>query len=386
MYKYKVQGSKLVNLYHFFRDLLYHFGQFINHNLGNIFRKIELNIQTRTFQYTKFSQELNLPALYLEISSFFPVNQVNNPLFLNQNLGFNPITSSYILYNETINEAVILHQIFTHIYINTTINASTPIEALELAQLLNQIFFPNTYFEWDDGFTTFVPIPESLISNWDILTHDIYYLYESKLTSKMEDKIINSTIYYGLLEVKPIIRPNQVNVLPNSQTTTQTITLPFEFYIYLPTIMYNISKPSEIRKINLFVLTQDVYTVPILEFSYNMLTNKYSHGNYKFYKGYVISKTNLSHDNSQDIFSLTLNNVNITGFDKDKNPFFIIQIPDNNEIINVSNVIDNIEYNDTAKTLTITINGKKLNKMQYQYFKNIINNNNSGVVTLYSLT
>jgi len=356
----------LVNVYHFYRDFLFHFGNYIDFQCGRVFRKIETNIQDRTFLYKDFSQELKLPALYIQCSSMTPRIEKNNPIYVNQSFGPNEVFSTVLLLNETKNEYIITTNQFFQFNIDLIINTNTQLEALEIAQYLNQIFPPNSTFQWE-GFNTFIPINPDLLENWDLDNDNIYYLYEQKLASQQLEPIINNNVYYGLFEVKPLITSTSTNTYPTDYTNTTQISASFIINTFVPIIMYRNTIPDKITRL---IYNINSSLEPISSTTIDTLNNIQENTNFKFLKGVVIDYNILAYDNSNKQYIIDLSSIYVAD---PKKVLFLIRFPDLSYLYTLDNKIQVLDYNSDGNILKYKIDAKYLSDYQKNIFDKVIN-------------
>ena len=360
-------NTAIVNVYHFYRDLLLNFGRFIDFVCGNIFRKIELNIQTRTFLYKDFTDKLYLPALNIQCSSFTNRLEHNNPIFTLQSYGPDSVKSVPLLLNETKQQYIIAALQYNQLTLDLTINASSQLEILEITQYLNQTFAPNLTFQW--SFTTFIPIPDFLLENWDLTTDDIYYLYEQKLTSKQNEKIINQEVYYALYQVEPIITVSSVSSYPMDYNNTQSANMSFMLNAYVPIIMYRNDIPSKIAKV---VYNWNVHNEPISTVSQDLINNVEEKTDFRFIRGAILSSENITFNTDTDQYTISFT-FNIDTYDPSKY-LFLIYFPDNSYIYTINDIIQFNSYDSDTSTVIFTIDKNKLSDYQNRVLNDVINN------------
>jgi hypothetical protein len=356
----------LVNVYHFYRDFLFHFGNYIDLQCGGVFRKIETNIQGRTFLYKDFSQELKLPALFIQCSSMISRIEKNNPIYTNQAYGPNEVFSTVLLLNETKNEYIITTNQFFQFTLDLTINTNTQLEALEIIQYINQIFPPNTTFQWE-GFNTFIPIYPDLLEDWDLTNDEIYYLYEQRLTSQELEPIINNNVYYGLFEVKPLITSSSSSTYPTDYTNTTQASASFIVNTFVPVLMYRNTIPNEITRI---VYNINSTLEPISSTTIDTLNNIQEATNFKFIKGIILDYNILSYDDTNNQYIIDLSSVYVT----DPNQvLFLIRFPDLSYLYTLDNKIQVLEYDSDNNILKYKIESKFVSDYQKDIFDKVIN-------------
>ena len=352
----------ILNVYHFYRDLLYNFANYIDNLCGNVFRKIELNIQTRTYLYKDFDSSLKLPALMLQCSSLLNRLEFNNPLLT---YGINEVHSIPLLYNETRNQYIIANCQYNQVSIELIINAATQLEVLELAQYINQQLPQNITFEWN--FSSFIPLIDELLVGWDLDTDNIYYLYESKLTEKINDRIIDKQVYYALFTMNSLVTASSQSAYPNDFANTQTANLSFIVNTFVPTTVYRNDIPDRLHKV---VYGFGTGTEPISTISHDLINDITETTDYVFYKGVVINNSNLTFDSDNNEFVLEIDNLNT-----DPAGLIFVIFFDYiraNYVSTIDNKIQLTNYEDNKATYRIS--KSVLTDYQSNLFMKVINN------------
>ena len=260
--------SEIATTYSFFRDFLRNFAQLIDDNVGRVFRKIEFNIQDRTFLYKDFSQEIKLPALHIQVSSLQIRYDKFNPLKNFQLFGVDEVFSVVLLLNETKQEYIIATCQPITFNLDLQINTASQLEELEIINCLNQMFVANQTFQW--SFTTFIPLTDKLLEGWDLTTDEIYYLFEQKLTEKKEDKIIAKTVYYALYQMEPLITVSPASTYPTQSYPYQSGNMSFTVNTFVPSIIYRNEIPSRVQKV---VYTEVFGNEPTAQVTQDLLNN-----------------------------------------------------------------------------------------------------------------
>ena len=349
--------SEIATTYSFFRDFLRNFAQLIDDNVGRVFRKIEFNIQDRTFLYKDFSQEIKLPALHIQVSSLQIRYDKFNPLKNFQLFGVDEVFSVVLLLNETKQEYIIATCQPITFNLDLQINTASQLEELEIINCLNQMFVANQTFQW--SFTTFIPLTDKLLEGWDLTTDEIYYLFEQKLTEKKEDKIIAKTVYYALYQMEPLITVSPASTYPTQSYSYQSGNMSFTVNTFVPSIIYRNEIPSRVQKV---VYTEVFGNEPTAQVTQDLLNNVEEKTKLTFYRGYIISNDNTTQ--SEDGYVITVD------FSQDpKNFVFFIRLPDNTNIVSTQQekfIIESWESN------TLTIKIKNLSEQEKACFDKIV--------------
>lgn len=289
------------NIYHFYRDLLFYFANFIDSQLNNIFRKIEFNISTKTFLYKDFDASLKLPALLINISQLRQRVDKHSPLLYSTLYCETEVFKTPLLLNETRQDVVISNLKQFEINIDLQINAESALSALEIANYIMQIFPENQTFQWE-GFNTLVPISDSLISDWDIINDDIYYLYQYL------DLNTNKTTYYAPLEVSPLVTNIGQSVNVNQIQSTFQQTVSFKLNLFVPVKLIRKSLPNVIQ--NIFISYSLSNELPLLSTfeSEHIIKND----TFDFYRGFILSNKMICENNEKEKYiKIKLTNIKV---------------------------------------------------------------------------
>ena len=289
------------NIYHFYRDLLFYFANFIDSQLNNIFRKIEFNISTKTFLYKDFDASLKLPALLINVSQLRQRVDKHSPLLYSTLYCETEVFKTPLLLNETRQDVVISNLKQFEINIDLQINTESALSALEIANYIMQIFPENQTFQWE-GFNTLVPISDSLISDWDIINDDIYYLYQYL------DLNTNKTTYYDPLEVSPLVANIGQSVNVNQIQSTFQQTVSFKLNLFVPVKLIRKSLPNVIQNIFIsYSLSNELPLLSTFESGYIIKNDTFD-----FYRGFILSNKVICENNEKEKYiKIKLTNIKV---------------------------------------------------------------------------
>jgi len=288
----KTHKIKSVSTYTLYRDLLLFLSTLIDTNLGNIFRKIEYSLSSRTLLYKDFDASLKLPSLLLSISTLnFEIDK-RNSLRDVTNL-VDSVYSVPLLYDED-KDIVIYGKISEfNLNVTATIVAESALSALEIANSLNFIFPPNTVIPLTDSFITYVPVSEDLLSNMDLNQDNIYYLFikPDKITGK-------DTRYYGIFYPPVYLYPQGIQEQPDKVNTTNSINLSFTIKLAYPTYLVNASLDYGVIENISIICSLNCEIPPLPLFKYSNIAEGYiDKDKYVLYRGYMINNNNLDYYN-----------------------------------------------------------------------------------------
>jgi len=203
-----------------------------------VIERYEFNLGNRTFQFRKDPEiNVDLPVAIISIndeSSYFGQRTES----IKRLTGFDNVNNIPVLYNQTNNKILYLHEEYMNVPISISINTESQLHAKEISHIVKRTMPVNKWIELFE-FSSFLEVEMPFLKSTEFnpLSHDIMNLFTrfNKLTGNMD--------YYFSVRYKPMIRLDSVSATaPDSTQRTFQTTIDLVYGLQWPVFLFSEEK------------------------------------------------------------------------------------------------------------------------------------------------